>query len=209
MAAPRRGRRIAAIALSAAAHALVLGELALHAPSLVIPEESSAPQPIIPVLLTPRLPPTAPAAPPKPIRLHRRPQRFSNLPLPPLPVPPGPSVAPAPPGPVAIHPAPLPANPVGEIRQSLRESPIGCANANAVGLTKAERQLCDQVLGKGAKTAPFLGLGIAQGKASDFDRAAAAKEADRRYRDAPIQPGPAPPGGGSDQPWQVRPDPHR
>lgn len=209
MPAPRRGRRIAAIALSAAAHAIVLGELALHAPSLLIPSEPSQPQPIIPVILTPRLPAT-PAAPPKPIQLHRRQTRFSNLPLAPLPVPPGPeTTTPAPPGPVAIHPAPLPANPVGEIRQSLRESPIGCANASAVGLTKAERQLCDQVLGKGAKTAPFLGLGIAQGKLTDFDRAAAGKEADRRYREAPIQPGPAPPGGGSDQPWQIRPDPHR
>ncbi|MDB5494200.1 MAG: hypothetical protein JWP86_1537, partial [Phenylobacterium sp.] len=88
MTAARRGRRIAAVALSAAVHALVLTALALHAPVLFIPTEPGGPpEPIIPLLLMPRLPPPAPAAgvQPGPIRLHRRQLR---APLPDLPVAP-------------------------------------------------------------------------------------------------------------------------
>jgi len=207
---PGRGRGIVAIAVSAAAHLVVLLALALHSPLLKIPTEPAGPPiPIIPVLLEPRTPPAGPAARPQPIRLHRRPQHFS-VPIPPLPAPVEnpPAAAPGP-GIVALHPAPLPESPKSELRQALRQGPIGCANPDAVGLTKAERQVCDQTLGKGAKTAPFQGLGLARGKQLDFDREAARKDADRRYREQQIAPGPAPPGGNSGQPWQIPGDPRR
>ena len=75
MPAGKRGRRLAAIAGSAVAHLAVLTVVALHAPTLFIPSEPGGPpEPIIPVLLMPRLPPPAPSTgvKPGPIRLHRR-----------------------------------------------------------------------------------------------------------------------------------------
>lgn len=190
----RPGRRIAAIAASAVAHFVVLAVVASQSPMLKIPPEPGGPPiPIIPVLLEPRTPPAGPAARPQPIRLHRRPQRFSVLPIPPLPVPVTEAGKPAGPGPAAFHPAPLPESPKGDVKAALRQGPVGCANPDAVGLTKAERQVCDEVLGKGAKTALFPGLGLNRDKQADFDRDAARKESDRRYREQQIAPGPAPP----------------
>jgi len=183
---PKRGRRIGALALSAAFHLVLLVAVALHAPSLVIPPETGGPpEPIIPVLLMPKTPP-APAGRPAPIRLHRRPQPFAlPPPIAPLPVPPAVQPSrPAPPGPVAIHPAPLPESPKTDLRATLRASPVGCANPDAVGLTRAEREACFEQLGEGAKTAPFQGLGLARDKQEAFDRAAEHKEACRAYRDS-------------------------
>lgn len=191
MAAGRRGRNIGAIAVSAAVHAIILAVVALHAPLLREPEEPAGrPEPIIPVVLMPRTPPAA-SQKPTVVRLHRRPQRFAPTPIAPLPVPPAPTSRGAKPGPVVvIHPAPLPEGPKGEIRATLRAGPPGCANQDAVGLTREEREHCNEVFGKGAKTAPFLGIGVDPGKLSDFARAAAKKEADRRYRETTPTPGP-------------------
>ncbi|MDB5441673.1 MAG: hypothetical protein JWP73_49 [Phenylobacterium sp.] len=188
---PRATRRrdAVAIALSAGFHLVVLAVLASQAPVLRIPDEPSGPpQPIIPLLLLPRVPPPASsAARPAPIRLHRRRQAFATPPpIPPLPAPPSVESHPAaPPGPVVIHPAPLPEGPKGDIRAALRASPVGCANPDAVGLNRTERAYCNEVLGKGAKTAPFVGLGLARDKQSDFDKAAEHNEACRAYRAAP------------------------
>src|SRR5947209_6576895 len=92
MPAAKRGRRIAAVAVSGAVHLLVLAALALHAPTLSIPNEPGGPpEPIIPLLLMPRLPPpvASAGAAPGPIRLHRRQLRPipPDLPVAPLPVP--------------------------------------------------------------------------------------------------------------------------
>ena len=206
---PKRGRRIGALALSAAFHLVLLVAVALHAPSLVIPPESSGPpEPIIPVLLTPRIP-SAPAGRPAPIRLHRRPQRFAPPPpIAPLPVPTVQPARPAAaPGPVAMHPAPLPESPKSDLKTALRGSPVGCANPDAVGLTRAERAACLEQLGKGAKTAPFPGLGLAREKQTAFDAAAAAKEARRRDLEAPPPAGPEQ-AGASGPVWRQPPDPH-
>lgn len=180
---PKRGRRIGALALSAAFHLLLVVAVVLHSPSLVIPPESSGPpEPIIPVLLTPRTPP-APSGPPAPIRLHRRPQPFAPPPpIAPLPAPAVQPSRPSAPGPVAIHPAPLPESPKSDLKAALRASPVGCANPDAVGLTRAEREACFEQLGKGAKTAAFPGLGLAREKQEAFDREAEHKEACRAYK---------------------------
>jgi hypothetical protein len=179
-----RGRRIAAVAASAAIHALVLAALALHVPTLIMPPEPSAPpQPIIPILLMPRSP-LAAAERQSPIRLHRRPQRFAAPPIAPLPVPPLETGKTARAGPVfVLHPAPLPQSPQADIRATLRGSEVGCANADAVHLTQAEREHCYEVFGKGAKTATFVGLGLSREKQAEFDAAAAHQEACRRYRE--------------------------
>jgi hypothetical protein len=97
----RRARRrplAAAIALSAGFHLAVLIVLAMQAPMLRAPPEEGTgpPEPIIPVLLTPRLPPSG-AQRPQALRLHRRPQPFAGPPpVTPLPVPPVRAVRPGP-----------------------------------------------------------------------------------------------------------------
>ena len=155
---------------------------------LMPPRAAGPPEPIIPILLVPKTPPPAAGqqARPQPIRLHRRPQPF----LPPD-VTPAPIAPPTPPprrrpgraqGPVALHPAPQPEGPKGDVRTALRQSPVGCANRLAVGLNRAERDLCDEKLGKGAKNAPFTGLGLRPPTSSALlDAAGARKEADYRY----------------------------
>jgi hypothetical protein len=197
--------RIGATVFSAAAHIAVLTVLALQAPVLQIVEEAGPPEPVIPIILLPRTPPAA--VKPEPIKLHHRPVRGSEQPspIPPLPAPAKTPAAPAPGNtPVEIHPAPLPQGPKGDLRATLRGSPVGCGNAVEVGLNRAEREHCDEVLGKGAKTADFTGLGLEAGKTLRYDQAAAAKERERRIREAPLPAGELP--GSSGQPWAV-PDP--
>jgi hypothetical protein len=196
---PRRRRDAVAIVASAGIHLLVLAVLAAQAPRLRIPlEPPGPPLAIIPVLLVPRLPPSASAARPQPLRLHRRLRRFETPPpIAPLPVPAAPPASQsAQSGPVAVHPAPQPEGPKADVRAALRASPVGCANAEAVGLTRAEREACNEQLGKGAKTAAFPGLGLARDKQAAFDEAAQHNEACRAYRAAPGMTLPPPLRGG-------------
>jgi hypothetical protein len=188
----KRSRRNAAIAFSVAAHAVVLTVLALHAPVLRMPPGGAGPpEPVIPILIMPRLPPPAPGRPREPIRLHRRRQREplpGILPLPPLVAPEvKPSdVAAQAPRPRPAAPAPLPGAAVASLRHSL-----GCGNPEAFHLSREEQAGCEQSLGVGARTAAFRGLGIDAGKAAALDRTGAAE---RRYRDTPppvgVRPGP-------------------
>jgi hypothetical protein len=186
----RRRRTRWALAASTLAHLAVGFVLVLQRPTLLIPDlERGPPEPVIPILIMPRTPPPAAGArltQLTPIRLHRRPQ--PNLPPD---VPPAPVAAPIRPaaaaqapvqGPVALHPAPMPEGPKGDVRTALRQSFVGCANAQAVGLNKAERDLCDERFGKGAKDAPFAGLGLAAAKQRLLEAAGARKEADYRYK---------------------------
>jgi hypothetical protein len=201
----QRRLRIGAAVFSTAAHIAVLTILALQAPVLQIVEESGPPEPIIPVLLLPRTPPAT--VKPQPIKLHHRPAKTPEQPspIPPLPAPAKTPAGPAPPNAlVEVHPAPLPQGPKGDLRATLRGSPVGCANVAAVGLNHAEREHCDEVMGKGAKSADFTGLGLEAGKTTRYDQAAAAKERERRIREAPLPAGELP--GSSGQPWAV-PDP--
>ena len=206
-----RGRTIAAIAVSAAVHVPILVALALHAPFLAIPDEPGGPpEPIIPVLLMPRsLPPTtAPDARPGPIRLHRRQLHTlpQDLPVAPLPAPEAPAPPPvAAPGPVTVRAPPSPEAQRPPVQTALRRSAVGCANPHASGLTRAEREVCEEQLGAGAQTALFPGLGLSAGKQTALDKAGARREGDRRYREAPPPPGI----GNSGEPWQILPDPHK
>ena len=193
----RRRRTTWAIAASLIAHVAVGVFLLAQHPRLLVPVETQGPpQAIIPVLLMPRTPPPSAGrvAPSQPIRLHRRPQPFIPPDVTPAPIAPkAPTTpapaAPGPKGPPALHPAPLPEGPKGEVRTVLRQGLVGCANQLAVGLTRAERDLCDEKLGKGAKDADFTGLGLAADKLKGFDAASARKEADRRYKETYGPPG--------------------
>ena len=190
----RRRRTIIATAISAVAHVAVLTVVALQAPMLRIPpQERGPPEAIIPILIMPRTPPpTGSNTRPAPIRLHRRPQRNlpPELPVAPLPAPaPAASAAPAPSRPQApLHPAPQPEGPKGDVRAALRHSPVGCSNGLAVGLNRAERDLCDESLGKSAREAEFIAPSVAMSPAKRalLDQAAAAKEAAIRRKEAPL-----------------------
>jgi|SRR5579859_2932053 hypothetical protein len=186
----RRRRTGAAIAASLVAHLAVGVVILLQKTSLPSPPDlGGPPQAIIPILILPRTPPPAAGrvSQPTPIRLHRRPQPFVPPDVTPAPIapptPPAPAAArPAPQAPPALHPAPQPEGPRGDVRSALRGSYVGCANALAVGLNRAERDLCDEKLGKGAKDAQFVGLGLGADKQRLLDAAGARKESDYRYK---------------------------
>ena len=199
MPAARRSRSVGIVAASMAVHALLLTLVALHAPRLPRPQTASGPpEAVIPVLIVPRVPaPTAaPGAKPTPIRLHRRPQRFADEPLPvaPLVTPTAEARRPAPvEGPRAIAPSPTEDALAVNARAALRGR-VGCANASVVGLSRAEREACEDMLAAGAKDAPFAGLGLERGKAGELGAAAARRERDFKYMRSAGPPGTA--GGG-------------
>jgi hypothetical protein len=200
----RRRRTTAAVALSVVAHLAVVTALGLYSPVLRAPEEAGGPPlAIIPLLLMPRTPPppTGVGTRPQPVRLHQRALRVapSALPVAPLPVPEAPkAAAPSPPGPVAVAPAPI--APPGQVRLTLRTA-IGCANPDAAGLSREEREACDRRLAVGAKGAPYLGMGLDRGKQGVLDSAASVNEAQQRSRRAPL---PAGVSGRGDEPGQPR-----
>lgn len=191
---PARRRTVQAVALSLAAHAVVLTALALHAPTLNIPPpRPTLPEPIIPLLIVPRPPPPPHGGPPpEPIRLHRRPQPFArHFPTPPLPVPEAPAPARPPPANSRVRVTPEPEVSAAQLRGALRTGAAGCANPDL--LSDAERERCLQALGAGARITPYRGPAFSGDKQQVFDRAAASKQAYQRYRRA--QPTPSRAGG--------------
>lgn len=134
--------------------------------------------------------PAAPSPAPRPrfIRPAPKPSAVAPLYIPNAPSPATPSpAAPAMPG--------LDVEGEDLIRKAFRARSPGCANQDAVGLTKAERDACDERFGKGAKDAPFLEAAIGKEKRRDFERAAAKKRRDYEYKRANVPPGVATPQG--------------
>jgi hypothetical protein len=187
-----RRRTIRAVALSVAVHGAVLTVLALHAPRLRVPEEMAGPpEPIIPILILPRLPPAAAgsAAGDSFIRLHRRPVRPRELPahVAPLLTPPPPDTAAPPPAAAPASEATPAAPPAGpDLATVLRRSRIGCANASVLGLSRAEQEACQQQLGQGAASAPFIAPPMSPAKRAELEAAGARKDATVRAREAPL-----------------------
>lgn len=120
--------------------------------------------------------------PPRPLRRVRQAHPAATAPdMPPLLVPdlkPGP-----PPSPLGPPPHLTP-----ELGATLRRA-LGCANIASASLSQADRDACLAQLGAGARSAPYIPPGFSHEKQGELDRAAAAKEAYRRYRDAPMPPG--------------------
>lgn len=190
MVAAHRRRDIGIAAASLAAHAALLAALAVYAPRLRVPVfESGPPEAIIPVLIMPRTPPptAAAGAEPTPIRLHRRPQRFVAEPAPVKPlVAPEADVRNAPttaPGPKAVT-APTAPDALSANARNALHGRLGCANADALGLSRAEREACEKQLAAGAKSADFPGLGIDADTAAGLAAAGAQKDRDYRYKRA-------------------------
>jgi len=195
MPAGRPSRKYGIVAASVAVHAVLLTAVALHAPRLRIqPEESGPPEAVIPILILPRTPPpnAAPGAKPAPIRLHRRPQRFTDKapPIAPLVTPtetqtpeeraataPGPRVLTLPNQEDAF---------AANARNALR-SRLNCDDAK---LTRAEREGCLERFGAAGRGAPVLPLGVDRDKASALEAAARRKEQDYGYkRSTPVGSG--------------------
>lgn len=201
-----RSRSIEAVAISLVVHAVVLTALFLHAPRLRPPPDELAgpPEPIIPVLILPRVPPPEAGGPPAPIRIHQR-----RLRTPPHELPVAPLVTPR------AEPAPAPAQAPAQTaralqdeavaasaRQALRTGLVGCANPGL--LSREEREKCDEGLARGARDAAFPGLGLERDKTRDLERAGARREADYRYLRSE-ESRPRPPGSQLD--WDVRRSP--
>ena len=188
MPAANRSRSVGIVAASVAVHAVLLALVAVQAPRLRTPPVASGPpEAIIPILIMPRTPPAtaAPGAKPTEVRLHRRPQPFANQ-APPV----APLVTPAAEEPKRTLPAEGPRTTAPSTstqdalavnaRNALRGK-LGCANADALGLSRAEREACENQLAAGAKDAAFPGLGLSRDKEGILGQAAARREADYRY----------------------------
>lgn len=178
--------RAAVLLVSAAAHVAVLAALAA---SRGAAPEPMAPPPVMQVDLVPayvlparprprpemaKRPQASPRAPSP--RLARRPAE--EAPIAPLVLPQAPSARP--PGPGALDTG---------VREALRGGALGCANPDALGLDARARARCLERLGAGARETPFIPAPLSRDKQAEFDKAAARKAADRKYREAPIPPG--------------------
>ncbi len=80
-----------------------------------------------------------------------------------------------------ISPGPLPGA-EGGLRAALRRSGVGCANQDAVKLTKAERDKCLERAGANQAEATSPLLGINKGKLTAMDREKADKDNYNAYR---------------------------
>ncbi len=180
-----------AVAASVMAHVGVLAALLLQRWTLYLPsDEAGPPEPIIPVLLVPHAPLGARGgslASGK-LRLHQRQLRAEAPPLPaaarPLLVPQDQARTPEAAQPSRLSPSAAPgsgsANDVGppalDLRAALRHGVAGCANAAAMGMTRAERERCDDQLAAGAKGAAPLTLSLDPRIQAYYDAVAKAKE---------------------------------
>jgi hypothetical protein len=190
-----RRRATWAIAVSALAHLGVLAA-ALLAHSTLPPQAqdiAGPPEAIIPVLILPRsrLADGAPRL--GELQLHRRPQRLDERPSPaqpsamaPLSAPPAPA-KPAEPGQLSALAADgqpvAPGESAPDLRAALRHGALGCANLAAVGMTRAEREACEEQLGHGAAQAPVLAVSLEPRIRAYYDAVALAKT-----RDPPLMP---------------------
>jgi len=183
MQTPARRRTSWAVAASVLAHLVLLVAALLQRPFLPTPLQNPAgpPQAIIPILLMPRTPTAAAggAAQPDAIRLHRRRRRpdESASPVVPLPTPPAarPTETPKAPA-ITARAAPAVAAQAGpDLSLALRHGILGCANLRATGMTRSERERCDEELGHGVASAPFLPAAIGPRVRAYYDVVAIAK----------------------------------
>lgn len=172
-------------------HAGLIALIAVQSPRLLQPATlDGPPEPVIPILIMPRALPST-SATPRELRLHRRPQRFvaPDAEVKPLVVPNRDVDRPALPGPTLASPPMAASEALATNARNALRGRIGCANAAALGLSRAERQACDDQLAKGASSTPFAGLGIERGKAGALASAAARRESDFKYKRTGGPPG--------------------
>ena len=166
-----------------------------------VPELTPAPSPQPAPVAPPAPARPAPAAQPAPtaaqLNLHKS-EREAPTGVPTLPMAPAPSAPrggpPAPGGgggPVGgsrlngLNPYPGGVLPSGS---GLRGSLVGCANAEAVGLSSVERSHCAERFGGSAGTAPHLDP-ISPARRAAFDKAVERADRDRAYRNSSTSAG--------------------
>ncbi len=177
-------------------------------PTPVTPTPAPKPAPAPPAPPAPNPGPPKPAPPaavvrPSPLNLHKQdkeaPANVPTFPMAPPAGPAGQAGAPAGGGGLTneqklngIGLIPYGAMPSGG--PGLRGSLVGCANAQAVGLSSAERAHCNERFGDSLAHAPVLD-GMDPAKRAAFDKEVGREEARRKYRDstysgaAPSEPG--------------------
>jgi len=185
----RRRRTSWAIAASAVAHAVLLAAALLYRPHLTSPIELAASpmETVIPVLMTPRshvARPRQARAAAVPLTRPARPARSAPPAAPGLPAPQTAETAPP-------FPSARAAEGQGEaaaapdIRAALRHSAIGCSSALRAGLSRDEREGCDEKLAAGVKTAPFMPAPLEPRMRAYYDAVIKAKAPDKPW--TPIQ----------------------
>jgi hypothetical protein len=186
-----RPRRVAIVAASLVGHGLVLVLLGLTARPPP-PVRMSEPDVVaLDIWMPTRIPvrrsaPTGAQAMASPLSPRRaRPMvPSSDAPTLSLPVPAGPT-GPAPESAAGAQPAPLPSPDRDGLRRALRGSPVGCSNRDIVGLTRREREACDDAYARGRAGDPFIEPPMDARKRAAFDAEAARKERIRKRKEAP------------------------
>jgi hypothetical protein len=143
-----------AIAVSLAVHCVIIWFLVNRGPPLSLRQFDNSSVPV--ELVNPFSRARRPPPPPEP--RHRRYSMPSGSPVSPRITPPSqPTHAPtiATPAAPSLEPS---KQPIGDARLSLalRRSGVGCANADAVNLSEAEREACRRRLADGAGVTPFI-----------------------------------------------------
>ncbi len=186
-----RPRRAAIVAASLVGHSLVLALLGLTArpPAMDrMREPEVVPLDISMQIQTPvrRSAPTGAQAMASPLSPRRaRPLvPSSEAPTLSLPLPVG-AAGPAQESAAGAYPAPLPAPDRDGLRRALRGSPVGCSNRDVVGLTRREREACDEAYVRGRAGDPFIEPPMDARKRAAFDAEAARKERIRKRKEAP------------------------
>ena len=75
------------------------------------------------------------------------------------------------------------------LRQALRGSPVGCANREAVGLTRREREACDEAFGRARDQAVIFDSPMDPAKRAAWDAVAARKAMIRKRKEGAVPPG--------------------
>ena len=189
----RRTGRTAIVAVSLLAHGLVLALLGLTTPALREVRRVD-PRAVSVEFWTP-----APAdrnshrgrrSAPSSLQPRRVASSAPASDIPPLPMAPAARPGATVGAPSGVHPTPLPGQTRGDgLRQALRGSPVGCANRDAVGLTRREREACEDAYGKRSVVTTDIAAPIDPGKRAEWDAVAARKAAIRRRKEGPVPPG--------------------
>ncbi|MDB5433016.1 MAG: hypothetical protein JWP35_4132 [Caulobacter sp.] len=196
-------------------HAVLLGLLALGGGVVkyhVMADENAVHIDLVRPLIPPPPPRKAAAAQraqalpiqPRPTPVQPTPSPVQPLPFAPVTRPPGTGGGNPPGIGVAPHSGSQPPGLQANTRGALRSSVFACANADAVGLNRAEREACDVKMGNIGLAAQARGAAIDPNKRAAWDYDAAKAAAKRRKRDGQMPGGLETNGGGpeaKDIPW--------
>ncbi|MBI5938894.1 MAG: hypothetical protein HY859_00545 [Caulobacterales bacterium] len=188
----RRIGRTAIVAVSLVAHGVALALLGLTTPALREVRRVNPPAVSLDLWIPAPADQSSQRARPVPSSPPRPRHVASSAPASDIqPLPLAPSRPASPPAATAgVHPAPLPGQAGGDVlRQALRGSPVGCANKDAVGLTRREREACADAYGKRSVETADIAAPLDPARRAEWDAVAARKATIRRRKEGPVPPG--------------------